>query len=81
MLCRKQTLGLIHDVKVMSRYIHRTNHRCVKVSLSIQRKSALGRHFGNGVTEAGDIRTSRLNVQLLTDPEKASNLTVNCMNC
>ena len=71
-LCRRRTLGVISDVKVMIGYIHRTDHRCVKLCLSVPRKSSLGRRFGNGTTGAGDVRTSRLNVQLLADQDKSN---------
>ena len=72
-ICRRRSLGLIHNVQVMPGYVHRTDHRFAKLTLSVPRKVALGRHFSRGTTGEITGRVPRLHVGKLGQAETCRN--------
>ena len=76
MICGSKTMGLVQDVKVMPGYVHDTDHRFLKLVLSVPHKAALGKYYRNQADLVPSSRPPRLLVGALQDPEVAEDFNL-----
>eukprot|EP00439_Symbiodinium_sp_Y106_P062396 s823_g9.t1 len=55
-LCSRQTLGLVTDVKVMPGYSHNTDHRFLRLQLAVPPKAYLSKFYGSEKAQAREIQ-------------------------
>ena len=66
-LCSRQTLGLVTDVKVMPGYIHNTDHRFLRLQLAVPPKAYLSKFYGSEKAQVQAGRPKQLLVGGLKD--------------
>ena len=66
-LCSRQTLGLVTDVKVMPGYSHNTDHRFLRLQLAVPPKAYLSKFYGSEKAQVQAGRPKRLLVGGLKD--------------
>ena len=66
-LCSRQTLGLVTDVKVMPGYIHNTDHRFLRLQLAVPPKAYLSKFYRSEKAQVQAGRPKRLLVGGLKD--------------
>lgn len=70
-LCSRQTLGLVTDVRVMPGFVHNTDHRFLRVQMAIPPKATLNKFYGAAGKSSSGGRPPRLQVSGFKDDNVA----------